>query len=252
MILAIDIGNSNIAMGLFKGKKLVCRLRIPTDIKRHLVSEKIREGLAECRIAHSDINYAVISSVVPKATSKIKSILKNGFSIRSRIVGQDIKVPIENLYNDPNQVGRDRLVNAYACSRLYGYPAIVVDFGTATTFDYIDQNGAYCGGLITPGVLMTIESLYKRAFMLPKIELKKPKSLVGKDTTESIRSGILYGMGSMSDGISSKIKAQYANKRKIITVATGGLAPLFMPFCKEIQLVDKDLTLKGLQLLSGL
>ena len=159
-------------------------------------------------------------------------------------MGKDLKVPINNLYKKPAQVGQDRLVNAYACKELYGSPAVVLDFGTATTFDYINQFGEYEGGIITPGVGTTIDALAEKTALLPRIKLDKPDSLIGKDTVGSIRSGVFFGIASMCDGLILKIKKTYKNDP--IIIATGGLANLFCPYCNEINKIDKYLTLKGL------
>jgi type III pantothenate kinase len=175
-------------------------------------------------------------------------MFKNHFNIKPLVLGKDIIVPIKNLYKKPKQVGQDRLVNAYACLKLYGKPAIIVDFGTATTFDYLDKNGTYQGGLITPGIGISLQALAENTALLPKIKLKKPKGLIGKDTVESIRSGIFYSMAAVCDGIIEKIKDKYGSKVKV--VATGGLSNFFSPYCKYIDIIDKDLTLKGIHLIS--
>ena len=247
-LLAVDIGNTNIVCGFFKGKRLFMKLRLPTDSADFNIYCRIKNRLKAAGIKPESIGLAVISSVVPSASRRLIGLLKKYFNIKSLELGKDAAVPIKNLYKKPLQVGQDRLVNAYACLKLYGKPAIIVDFGTATTFDYINNKGAYCGGLITPGAEISLDGLYNKTALLPKIKLKKPKGLIGKDTAESMRSGILHGFSSMCDGIIEKVKEKFT--ANITVVATGGLSPLFAPYCKQLDYIDIDLTLKGIYLVS--
>jgi len=242
MLLAIDIGNTNIVIGLFKGDAICKRARVSTKSTIGNLKKDLSSILSVRRSEEVD---ACISSVVPSATSKIASLLYKSYKIKPIIIGSDIRVPIKNLYRDPKQVGQDRLVNAYACLKKYGKPVIIVDFGTATTFDYINKKGEYVGGLITPGVNTTIEVLAGRAALLPKIRLKKPKQLIGNDTVDSIRSGIVYGLAGTCDAIIERIKRQ--TKAKVKIIATGGTAELFKPYCKDISIIDQDLTLDGIK-----
>ena len=239
LLLAADVGNSNITIGFFSKSKIIKRLNIPTKSSVQSLARFIKR---DAKYTES----AIVSSVVPQASLRLKKALKV-LNINSSFIGKEISVPIKNLYKNPKQVGRDRLVNAYAVKILYGYPAIIVDFGTATTFDYIDTNGAYSGGIITPGVEISIEALYKKTALLPKIKLTRPKSLIGKDTVESIKSGTLFGLSGLCDGIVERIRKRHSKKSKV--VATGGLASFFAPYCKYVDCIDKDLTLKGLNLI---
>lgn len=248
-LLCVDIGNTSIAFGLYKGKRLVKTWRVKTG-----TVPVFKKG---------DCPYfsIIISSVVPKALAKLKPVLKKQFKgIPIYVLGENIKAPIKNLYNNPKQVGQDRLVNAYAAAKLYGAPAIVVDFGTAITFDVISKKGEYLGGVIVPGMEISLEALSQRAALLPKIELKKPKTLLGvrslpcgqakppilgKDTVNSMLSGIFYGFGSLTDGVVDKLKRNYVRNAKVI--ATGGHSDLVAPYCKSINRVNKNLTLEGLR-----
>ena len=151
------------------------------------------------------------------------------------------------MYKNPYQVGADRLVNAYACKLLYGAPAIIIDFGTATTFDYLNKKCEYAGGIITPGIEISLDALYKKTALLPKAKMKSPQAFLGKNTTESIRSGVSFGLSCMCDGLITTFKKRYSGNIKVI--ATGGLAMFFKNRCKSINCVDKDLTLKGLNLI---
>ena len=169
------------------------------------------------------------------------------FSLKPVIVGKDVIAPIKNLYKNPEEVGQDRLVNAVAGRALYKNGLIIIDFGTAVTFDLITKSGEYAGGIITPGMEISIENLALRAALLPKIKLQAPASLVGKDTVTSMRSGIFYGYGALCDGLVGKLRERYGKNLKVI--ATGGHARLVKRFAKCIDVVDEDLTLKGLEII---
>lgn len=246
MLLAIDIGNTNIGIGLFKGKRLFKKARLLTSLSQPRMDRELKRIFNSFKIDVKLVKETIISSVVPPASKVVMDIFKSRFKIRPLLLGEDIIVPIKNLYRDPGQVGQDRLANAYACLKLYGAPAIIVDFGTATTFDFLDEQGVYSGGLIAPGAEISIEALANKTALLPEIELKRPKGLIGKDTVESIRSGVLYGLASMCDGVIEKIRKKYSSQAEAL--ATGGLVTLFAPYCKHIDRIDKDLTLKGLYL----
>lgn len=241
MLLTIDIGNTSIHAGIFQNRRIIRTMLIQTDVKKLDTFKAFNEGLAADIIK---INSVVVSSVVPEVTVVTKHIIRKLLNIKPIILGEDLKVPIKNLYKKPKQVGQDRLVNAYACKELYGSPAIILDFGTAITFDYINRLGEYEGGIITPGVGIIIDALAEKTALLPRIKLDKPDRLIGKDTVGSIKSGVFYGLASMCDGLVLKIKKSYKNNP--IIIATGGLANLFCPYCNEINKIDKYLTLKGL------
>jgi len=246
MFLAIDIGNTNITIGLCKENRLVKRLWLPTKSNsQHSLSLSISKAARPLGI--KSLDGAIICSVVPSVSRQLETVIKKRFKIRPILVGRDIEVPIKNSYRVPSQVGQDRLVNAYACLKHHGKPAIIVDFGTAITFDYLDKKGGYAGGLITPGIEISLDALARRTALLPKIRLKKPQLLIGKDTQDSIRSGLFYGISCQCDGVVAKIKKHYSHSTKV--VATGGASSFFKQYCKCIDKVDADLTLKGLQAL---
>ena len=244
MLLAIDIGNTSIAAGIFQNRRIVRTMFVQSGTKKLDMLKAFKRSLSADR---KNINGVIISSVVPGIMVITEQAIKKLLNIKPIILGVDFKVPIKNLYNKPAQVGQDRLVNAYACKELYGKPAIVLDFGTATTLDYINRSGEYEGGIIAPGVGITIDALAEKTALLPKIKLDKPDRLIGKDTVGSIRSGVLFGLASMCDGLVRKIKKSH--KINPIVIATGGLADLFCPYCKEINKIDKYLTLKGLSII---
>jgi len=244
ILIAIDIGNTSMSVGIFLGRRFVKKTRIPTVSKEQKIYTRLSRLLKPYICCDIKV---IISSVVPCVTKNVKHIFTDKFKLRPIIVGKHVKAPIKNLYKTPAQVGQDRLVNAFACKQIYGSPAIIIDFGTATTFDYVNKRGEYEGGIITPGVEITINSLAENTALLPKIKLKKPQNLIGKDTSDSIRSGVLNGLACMCDGLIEKIKKD--RKSSPIVVATGGLARVFCHYSKHINKVDQDLTLKGLYLI---
>lgn len=240
MLLAIDIGNTNINLGLFKGKRLIRRYSIPTKEKKYYAYlKKI--------FIHRKINDAIICSVVPDASKILEKDLKRLLGKRAYIIGKNIKVPIVNLYRKPQQVGQDRLVNAYVGIKLYGAPLIVVDFGTAVTFDVISKNREYLGGMILPGLEISLDALAQRTALLPKIKLEKPKEFIGRDTKNSMLSGIVYGFASLTDNLAIRIKKKIGKNAKVI--GTGGDIKLISRYCKQLDKIDRDLTLKGLNLI---
>jgi type III pantothenate kinase len=239
MILAIDIGNTNISFGIFRGNKIVKRLDIPT---RNYNLRKLSVCLGKISIDNS-----VICSVVPKATAKVKHDLEKITGIEPYYIGKGLKVPIRNLYRHPGQVGQDRLVNAYAATLLYGAPAVVVDFGTAVTLDVISKNKEYLGGMILPGLQVSLDCLAQRTALLPKIKLNKPKEFIGRDTKNSMLSGIVYGFAALTDDLTQRIKNKIG--RNALVIGTGGNISLIAKYCKNINKIDKDLTLKGLNFL---
>ncbi|NQT07064.1 MAG: type III pantothenate kinase [Candidatus Omnitrophica bacterium] len=248
MLLVIDIGNTSITFGIFSGKKLIEERKIPTKI-----AYSLRECTTEIyNLPHrSKIKDTIISSVAPDTLLQLEKILKRVFKKRPLVLGRDIKAPIKNLYKYPEQVGQDRLVNGVAAYALYNRgskkrPLLIIDFGTAVTFDVISKDNEYLGGLIFPGIRLSLENLSRRAALLPKIEIKRPKSLVGKDTKESMRSGLLNGYGSLCDGIVKRVGSLYKVKPEVI--ATGGDAPLIAKYANSIKKVEPNLTLKGLRL----
>ena len=238
MLLAVDIGNTSISFGIFSGKTLVRCWKVST---RDMISGK-PVGFPKTKITR-----CIISSVVPKATPVVKRAVFRKYGIKPLVLGEDIKAPITNLYKKPRQVGQDRLVDAVAVKELYGYPAIVVDFGTAITFDVVSKKGEYLGGLIFPGIETSLNALSERAALLPRISVTPPKGLVGRDTTDSIRSGVFYGIGSLCDGIISKLMAKYGKTR---VIATGGHASVIAKFSGTIKLINPHLTLHGLRIIA--
>jgi type III pantothenate kinase len=241
MILTIDIGNTNINLGIFGHARLIRKFVIPTKSNSYFLAlKKI--------LTNKEIDKAIICSVVPKATLVIERDLKKLKIKCIYVLGRDIKVPIRNLYRKPKQVGQDRLVGAYAAAKIYAKPAIVVDFGTAITFDVVSKNNEYLGGMIIPGIRISLKALYQNTALLPDIRLSRPGQLIGRDTKESILSGMVYGFSALADGVINKIKKLF--KRKVKVIGTGGNIKLISPYCSSLDYIDADLILKGLHLIS--
>jgi len=244
MLLAIDIGNTNITFGLFKGSRLIKKAQMPTSAigKYGSFVRKLKNGRGD------SIKAIVICSVVPKAEKALIEALRHSFSVRVFVLGKDIKVPIKNLYKNPKQVGQDRLVTAYAAWALYGgdKSIVVIDFGTAVTFDVVSKKGAYLGGLIFPGMEMSLDALSKKAALLPKVSLRRPSFIIGKTTKDSMASGAFYGYAAMCDGLVNKFEKRF--NQKFFVLATGGNASLVSPLSSSIKKVDNDLVLKGINL----
>ncbi|MCX5712594.1 MAG: type III pantothenate kinase [Candidatus Omnitrophica bacterium] len=239
MLLAIDIGNTNISIGIFQGTRLLRKDSISTASKSYLsIFRRITKGKAGFE--------AVICSVVPTATRILQADLGK-LGIRPYIIGKDIRVPIRNLYRKPGQVGQDRLVNAYAAVQLFGSPIVAIDFGTAITFDVISKKGEYLGGMILPGLGISLNALAKRTALLPEVKLRQPEEFIGRDTQNSILSGVIFGFAALTDKFSSKLKQKFGSRTKII--ATGGNSGFMSKFCTCFDRVDPELTLKGLMLL---
>lgn len=245
-LLVIDIGNTNITLGLFRGSRLLKKAKMPTHVYSGYAGT-VKRLVGSAHPAREKAR-AVISSVVPLALSRFVMELNRIGSFDVRIVGRDVKVPVRNLYRIKSEVGQDRLVNAHAAKELYGAPAVIIDFGTAVTFDVLSRRGDYLGGLILPGIEMSLKSLHEKTALLPRVELKPVSGIVARDTVSSMRGGILFGLGAMCDGLAAKFRKILGSKTKVI--ATGGNAHLMSRYAKSIQIVDSDLTLKGLRLLA--
>jgi len=243
MLLAVDIGNTSIAFGVFRGSKLVKTFRVSSQQGDCFV---VPTGLLAMT---GKINAAIICSVVPKLIPVIVKAIKKTTGVTPVVVGKDIKLPIKNNYKNPRQVGQDRLVDAIAVKEIYGAPAIIVDSGTAITFDYISKKGDYEGGLIMPGIDISLKALYERAALLPDVKLKNDKglALIGKDTVGSIKSGLLNGFGSLCDGVIKRIKTEHGANIKVI--GTGGYMGLIKKYSDSIDTADEFLTLKGLRII---
>jgi len=252
MLLAIDIGNTNIVWGVFDGDKLVADWRIGTDHSKTtdeyaiLLLDLLRvEGIGPARV-----DGVILSSVVPPLTPQFEELAELYFHCLPLIVSAELETGLTIKYANPLEVGSDRIVNAAAAYRQYGGPIIIVDFGTATTFCAVTADGEYLGGAIAPGLRISAEALYARAAKLPKIELARPKSAIGRDTVSSMQAGLVFGYAGLVDELVRRIQQELG--RDCFVLATGGLAGLIAPEAHSIRAVRPNLTLEGLALLYAL
>jgi type III pantothenate kinase len=249
MLLAIDIGNTNVVLGVFDEDKLTENWRVGTNSKitpdEYAMIFKDLFGFAG--IEFKQITGVIISTVVPPLLPVMIEMSRKYFRIEPMVVTHEIKTGITIKYDNPKEIGADRIVNAAAGYKIYGGPIIIVDFGTATTFCAVTKSGEYLGGAITPGVKISAEALFQRASKLPRVELTKPSKVIGADTISAMQSGIIYGYAGLVDGIVERMKKELSPDA--IVVATGGLAELIAPETKTIQELKPHLTLEGLRFL---
>lgn len=248
MLLAIDVGNTNSAIGVYRGDTLVGNWRVSTTRER--TSDEsgmlLISILQYAGISPAEIDAAIICSVVPPAVYSIINAIKKYFGINPILVEPGVKTGINIKYENPREVGTDKIINAVGALKLYGGPVIIVDFGTATTFCSVSRKGDYLGGIICPGIKISAEALFDKASMLPRIEIAKPKHIIGRTTVNSMQSGIFYGFVGQTDYIVSLMK-QEMNEDNIKVVATGGMANLIASESTMIDEVNTLLTLEGLK-----
>jgi len=252
MLLAIDVGNSNIVVGIFDGEKLLgdWRLRTVRKSTEDEFSLKLLGFLNQSGIDIHQISKTIISSVVPQVVGFLNNFCLKYLSHKPVFVtAQLVKGLMPILYNNPAEVGADRIVNAIAAYHKYPKSLIVIDFGTATTFDVISEKGEYLGGAISPGLIVASDALFSMTSKLPKVELfEEPRAVIGKDTAESLQSGIIFGYSGLVDGIVDRIKDELETVPKVI--ATGGLSGLMKNMADSIESIEPSLTLEGLLLIS--
>lgn len=248
MLFTVDIGNTTIMFGIFKERYLINHWRIGTD--KNKTSDEygvlFRNLLAIRGIEVNSIRGAVISCVVPTLLDVIVKALKSYFDVNPLVVEPGIKTGMPILYHNPKDVGADRIVNAVAAFDEYKSSVIVVDFGTATTFDCVSEKGEYIGGTIATGILVSAEALFGSASKLPRVEIVTPKTVIGKNTVHCMQSGLVFGYAGLVDGIVGRIKDEMGTSPKV--VATGGLASVIASESKSLQYIDEFLSLKGLRL----
>lgn len=249
MLFVIDVGNTNIVLGVYEGDELKYHWRLSTNRNRteDEYGMYINDLLQFHDLSFQDFNGIIISSVVPPIMSALEKMCSKYFHIKPLIIGPGIKTGLNIKYENPREVGADRIVNAVAGIELYGSPLVLVDFGTATTFCYIDEEKNYMGGAIAPGIGISTEALYTKASKLPRIEISKPPHVVGRNTVHAMQAGIFYGYVGQVDEIVRRMKEQ--SKKEPTVVATGGLAPLIAEDSRTIDIVDPFLTLKGLKMI---
>ncbi|MGE5174527.1 MAG: type III pantothenate kinase [Betaproteobacteria bacterium] len=249
MLLAIDIGNTNVVLGVFDKERLVENWRVGTNtqITPDEYAMIFKDLFGFVNLEFNQITGVIISAVVPPLLPVMTEMSRKYFKIEPMVVTHELKTGITIRYDNPKEVGADRIVNAAAAYKLYGGPIIIVDFGTATTFCAVTQRGEYLGGAICPGVKISAEALFQRASKLPRVELTKPPSVIGADTVSAMQAGIIYGYAGLVDGIIERMKKELSVDAKV--VATGGLAELVSPETRGIDEIKPQLTLEGLRLL---
>lgn len=253
LILVMDVGNTNIVLGVYNEEKLISEWRISTDIKRTAdeYGVLIIQLFLQSKLDPDDIEGVIISSVVPSVMYSLQRMVEKYFEINPLIVGPGMKTGINIKYDNPKEVGADRIVNAVAAHEIYKKPLIIIDFGTATTFCSVRENGDYDGGAICPGIKIASDALFEKTSKLPRVELVKPSHVICKNTVTSMQAGIIYGYIGQIEYIVSKMKKEMRNagEKTPKVVATGGLAYLIAEESKSIDIVEPFLTLKGLRIL---
>jgi len=249
MLLAIDVGNTNIVFGVLRGERLEASWRAETDVHRMAdeYAMLLKSLLETCKLAFSDLTGCIIASVVPPLTATMRELVERYLGKPALVVGAGIKTGVRIRTDNPSEVGADRIVNALAAHRLYGGPCVVIDFGTATTFDAVSREGDYLGGAIAPGIGTAAEALFLRAAKLPRIELSAPPRAIGTNTTHSMQSGVMYGYAGLVEGLVARFRKEMGPEMKVI--ATGGLAPVIARLTPVFEVVNADLTLQGLRMM---
>jgi len=249
MLLAIDIGNTNIVIGIFEGDNLIQHWRIGT--KKARTADEYGIMLMDLfnfsKLQPGSIKGSCLACVVPPLLDTFCEMLERYFKVIPLVVGPGVKTGVSILTDNPKEVGADRVVNAVAGYEKYKKALIIVDFGTATTFDYVSTKGEYMGGAIAPGIEISMDALFQRAARLLRVEIVDPKKVVGKNTIESIQAGVFYGYVGLVDGIVERMKIEVGSNPKVI--ATGGLAGFIAHETKTIEAIEEDLTLEGLKII---
>ncbi len=250
MILAIDVGNTQIVIALYDGDSLKNSWRISTDKNKSSdeLGMVMMQMLSLGSISRDDIDDVIISSVVPPVMHSLTNAIKRYIGCTPLVVGAGVKTGLNIRYDNPREVGADRIVNAVAAIHKYGAPVIIVDFGTANTYCAINKEGEYLGGIITAGIKISMDALFERAAKLPKVEIVKPSAVIGKNTVSAMQAGAIYGQAGQVDRIVSEMKAELGEPDCRV-VATGGFAGLIAAESTAIDMVDKTLTLDGLNII---
>ena len=249
VLLAVDVGNTNIVIGAYRGDALVRTWRAATDVEKteDELAVMIAGLLAQEELGIADIDAMVIGSVVPPLTLALTRFAERRLRERALVIGPGVKTGVRLRVDNPTEVGADRIANTLAAHRRYGGPSIVVDFGTSTNFDVVSAEGDFLGGSFAPGVEISAESLFGRASRLFRVPLTPPREAIGKNTADCVRSGIVFGYVGLVEGLLARIRGELGGSARAI--ATGGLAPTIAPLTKSIERVDEDLTLEGLRML---
>ncbi|KZL93132.1 type III pantothenate kinase [Clostridium magnum] len=253
MILVIDVGNTNIVLGVYESEELIASWRLSTDSKRTADEYGIQviQLFLQDKLDPADVEGVIISSVVPNIMYSLEHMIKKYFEVNPIVVGPGVKTGINIKYDNPKEVGADRIVNAVAAHELYKGSLIIIDFGTATTFCAVTSRGDYLGGTISPGIKISSEALFERAAKLPRIELIKPAAVICKNTVSSMQAGIVYGYIGQVDYIVNKMRKELMElgEQEPTIIATGGLAKLISEESRFVDKIDPILTLKGLRII---
>ena len=253
MFLAVDVGNTQTVIGILSGHRVLQQWRLSSgrERTRDEFAILLRGLLAPTHYGAGDFEGAAMSSVVPPVAKALQSALEDLVGTRVLVVGPGVRTGMAIKIDNPREVGADRVVNSVAARERYGSPVVVVDFGTATTFDVVDGAGDYIGGAIAPGLEVSMEALVSATAALRRVDLAEPRSVVGKGTVEAIQSGLLYGYAGLVDGILARIFEQLpaTTGSGVSRVATGGIAPVVVPLCEHVSTVAETLTLEGLRLI---
>ncbi len=252
VLLAVDVGNTQTVIGLFDGPRLAGHWRISSVASLTADELRVKVGglLALDVLSWRDVSELILSSVVPRLTAAWEQVAEDACGVAPLVVGPGLKTGMPIRYDNPHEVGADRIVNGVAAYDAFGGPVIVVDFGTATTIDVISDDGAYLGGAIAPGVETSAEALFTKAARLSKVDLEAPPNAIGTNTRASVQAGLLLGEAAMVDGLVRRVWSELGTETPV--VATGGLAPSMAPICETITDVDVDLTLTGLRMIRDL
>lgn len=248
MLMVIDVGNTNTVLGIYRKEELVHSWRLLTERERTADEWGIlvRTLLNLGEVSNETVSAVLVSCVVPPARPALEEMSQRYFGIRPLFIEPTMDLGMPVLYKPPEDVGADRIVNAIAAYEEFGGPVIVVDFGTATTFDAISAQGEYLGGVIAPGIGISAEALFLRAARLPRVEVRAPSKVIGDSTVGSMQSGLYWGYAGLVDGILRRMKQELEDA---YVVSTGGLAELIFPACEEVDSVEKNLTLEGMRII---
>jgi type III pantothenate kinase len=248
MLLVIDVGNTNTSLGVYRQAELVAHWRLTTNPARTIDEYGVhsRNLFELAHLDFTDIEAIAVASVVPPLNYTVKRMAEVYFRRSPLFVDHTTETGLRILYEPPSDVGADRIVDAVAALNKYGPPCIVVDFGTATTFNAINANGEYLGGVITPGIMISTEALFSRTAKLPRVDIRRPNKVIGSSTVTAMQSGLYYGYAGLVDGVLERMVQELGSTPRI--VATGGLAPLIATGSRFIEKVDETLTLEGLRL----
>jgi len=249
VLLVVDVGNTQTHLGTFRGEELLHDWRFATvrESTADELGSRLRNLLALRELTFADLDASILSSTVPQLRPEWTAMAERYLGHTMPVIGPGLRTGMPIRMDNPREVGADRLVNSVAAYERVGGPCVIVDFGTAITYDVVSGDGEYVGGIIAPGVEISLEALTSRAAAIPKIDLAPPRALIGKSTVEAIRSGVIYGFAAQVDGMIARLRGELGDRTEAI--ATGGLASAIVPFCELIDDVDEMLTLTGLRLI---